>query len=92
MIEVLRDLVLISVDKTPSKVGSFFIPETVRKNQDTGFVRSYGDEVKNLAFNDKVLFNPFAGFKVFDEGRDEELLCIKLEDIIAKFEIEESDV
>lgn len=86
MIRVLNDLVLISVDRTPARVGSFYIPESFRKNSDTGFVRGFGDEVKNLKENERVLFDPYAGFRVFDEEKEEELLCIKVKDVIAKIE------
>ena len=93
MINVLKDLLLIEVDKTPVKIGSFFIPETARKNQDTGIVRGIGDEVKiEIEEGDTVLFNPYAGFRVYDEERDSHLLCIKAEDVIAKLEEGEMNV
>lgn len=87
MIKVLRNLVLIDIDKTPSRIGSLYIPETARKNQDIGIIVAFGEDAnKTLKVGERVLFDPFAGFKMKDEETEKEYLCIKDEDIIAHLE------
>jgi chaperonin GroES len=84
-IKPIGDRVLLKRLKSEAKSkGGIFIPETAQEKTFEGEVVAVGDDKDaiKVAVKDKVLFDKFAGTEIKDQG--EELLLVKMDDIIAK--------
>ena len=84
-IKPIGDRVLLKRLKSEAKSkGGILIPETAQEKTFEGEVVAVGDDKDaiKVAVKDKVLFDKFAGTEIKDKG--EELLLVKMDDIIAK--------
>jgi len=81
MIKTVNDNVLIIPDKKPEKVGGIYVPETSKKQPETGVVHAdYEDLKKGTA----VVFKKY-GATTVKIGKDEYLI-VPREDILAIIE------
>ena len=83
MIKPLHDYVALTLEKEENKTASGIILTTESKEkQSIGKVLAIGPDVKDIALNDRVIYQSYAGTKVTIEDTD--YLLIKSESILAK--------
>lgn len=83
MIKPLGKRITVRPAKTPTKVGSLYIPEIARVNLLTAKILAVGEEVLGLSPGDIVIYQTHSGRYV-----EKDILMLLEEDIIGKLEEE----
>jgi len=81
----LKDRVFVSYSAELEKTsGGLYIPDAAKEKPQKGKIEAIGNEVKNVAIGDIILFDKYSGSKITIDSQ--EYLILKEEDILGIIE------
>jgi co-chaperonin GroES (HSP10) len=87
-VRILGNKIGVTVLRTPSKVGRFYMPDEARRLTQEAIVRYVGDGVKEstgLKPGDRVLYDPYERSTRIKDG-DKEILVLQVNELLGKIE------